>query len=308
MVAIKTSVPPLHDIDIRLLRLFKAVVESEGFAAAEETVGVGRSTISKHIADLESRLGIRLCDRGRSGFQMTPHGQVVYDATLELLDALDGFRSQVSTAKGKIFGTVTLWVMDNTLHEIGNPVGTALKRFQARPGNVQLNINAAAPIAVEEAVATRRANVGLTIVNSEIPGLEYRVIGAETTALYCGVDHPLAIAKPTGDVSEADLEGVDFITRGYLRSDPMIHGRPRLSTAVAYHVEGAVQLLLSGHHVGVLPDHIARPWVVSGKMLRLKVEMARTSTPLCVVARKQSKEIPAISALIEDLAHGYGAR
>ena len=308
MVAIKPTVPPLHDIDIRLLRLFKAVVESEGFAAAEETVGVGRSTISKHIADLEARLGVRLCDRGRSGFQMTPHGRVVYDATLELLDALDGFRSRVSTAKGKIFGTVTLWVMDNTLHEIGNPVGLALRRFQGRPGEVQININAAAPIAVEEAVATRRANVGLTIVNSEIPGLTYRVIGAETTALYCGVDHPLAIAKPTGDVTEADLEGVDFVTRGYLRSDPTLQSFPRLSTAVAYHVEGAVQLLLSGHHVGVLPDHIARPWVVSGKMLKLRVDVARTSTPLCVVFRKQSNDIPAIAALIDDLTQGYSSR
>jgi DNA-binding transcriptional LysR family regulator len=306
MAAIKTAVPPLHDIDIRLLRLFKAVAESEGFAAAEETVGVGRSTISKHIADLESRLGVRLCDRGRSGFQMTPHGRVVYDATLELLDALDGFRSQVSTAKSKIFGTVTLWVMDNTLHEIGNPVGLALRRFQMRPGKIQLHINAASPLAVEEAVATRRANVGVTIVNSEIPGLTYRVIGAETTALYCGVDHPLAIAQPTGDVTEADLEGVDFVTRGYLRSDPTLHGRPRVSTAVAHHVEGAVQLLLSGHHVGVLPDHIARPWVISGKMLKLKVAVARTSTPLCVVFRTKSHEIPAIAALIEDLAQGYG--
>lgn len=299
------TVPPLHDVDVRLLRLFKAVVESEGFAAAEETLGVGRSTISKHVADLEARLGVRLCERGRSGFKTTPHGRVVYDATLELLDALDTFRTQVSTAKGRIFGSVSLWVMDNTLHEAGNPLGAALRKFLDRPGNVELNLNAAAPVAVEEAVATRRANVGLTIVRSDVPGLIYMPIGRESTSLYCGVDHELALHRPRGDVTEAELQNADFITRGYLRSRMTLHGWQGSSTAVAYHVEGTVQLILTGRFIGVLPDHIAKPWVNMGKMVRLQVPAAVAETPMCVVVREKSLAIPTIAALVEDLTAAY---
>lgn len=180
-----------------------------------------------------------------------------------------------------------------------------MKRFQARPGEVEININAASPVAVEEAIATRRANVGLTIVRSDLPGLVYKPIGEETTSLYCGVEHPLAIRRPGGDVTEQDLERADFVTRGYLRSRATLPGKQRLSTATAHHVEGAVQLILSGHYIGVLPDHIAKPWVDMGKMVRLQIPRATASTPLCIVVREQSLNIPAISALVEDLASSY---
>lgn len=62
----------IADIDLRLLRVFRAVVESGGFAAAELELNVGRSVISRHIKDLETRLGLALCRRGRGGFALTP--------------------------------------------------------------------------------------------------------------------------------------------------------------------------------------------------------------------------------------------
>ena len=50
----------VSDLDLRLLRVFRAVVECGGFAAAELELGIGRSTISRHIKDLEARLGVSM--------------------------------------------------------------------------------------------------------------------------------------------------------------------------------------------------------------------------------------------------------
>ena len=83
----------LADQDLRLLRVFKGVVEAGGFSAAEMQLNLANSTISNYISDLEKRLGMRLCERGRGGFSLTQQGQTVYEATLELLNALDQFRS-----------------------------------------------------------------------------------------------------------------------------------------------------------------------------------------------------------------------
>ena len=47
----------LSDIDIRLVRIFMSVTECGGFAASELELNIGRSTISKHISDLELRVG-----------------------------------------------------------------------------------------------------------------------------------------------------------------------------------------------------------------------------------------------------------
>ena len=57
----------VSDFDVRLLKLFRSVVECGGFAAAEGALGIGRSAISQQMADLEQRLGLRLCQRGRAG-------------------------------------------------------------------------------------------------------------------------------------------------------------------------------------------------------------------------------------------------
>ena len=55
----------LADVDIRLLRIFRVVAEAGGVSAAELELNIGRSTISRHLKDLETRLGVTLCRRGR---------------------------------------------------------------------------------------------------------------------------------------------------------------------------------------------------------------------------------------------------
>ena len=59
------------ETDLRLLKVFRTVVDSGGFAAAQSELNIGTSTISSHMATLEQRLGAKLCQRGRVGFQLT---------------------------------------------------------------------------------------------------------------------------------------------------------------------------------------------------------------------------------------------
>ena len=88
----------LGDADLRLLRVFKSVVDCGGMAAAELDLNIALSTISRHVRDLETRLGLVLCRRGRGGFALTPEGEQVYQAALasllaHLLRALKPFDS-----------------------------------------------------------------------------------------------------------------------------------------------------------------------------------------------------------------------
>ena len=74
-MARKALLGNVTDSDLRLLRVFRAVVACGGFAAAELELNINRSTISRHIKDLETRLGVTLCRRGRGGFALTPEGE-----------------------------------------------------------------------------------------------------------------------------------------------------------------------------------------------------------------------------------------
>ncbi len=91
------SLGQVSDFDIRLLRIFKTIVECGSFSAAESTLGLSRSAISLHMGDLEKRLGMRLCQRGRAGFALTDEGREVYRATQTLLAALEGSAPRSTT-------------------------------------------------------------------------------------------------------------------------------------------------------------------------------------------------------------------
>ena len=96
----------VSDMDLRLLQVFKAVVECGGLSAAELELNIGTSTVSRHVKDLEMRLGLTLCRRGRAGFALTTEGQRVYDETLRLLAAVDGFRASVDDIHDRMGGVM----------------------------------------------------------------------------------------------------------------------------------------------------------------------------------------------------------
>ena len=88
----KFSLPKISDVEISQLRVFKAVVTNGGFSAAQLELGLSPSTISGKMTELETRLGLSLCRRGRGGFFLTTDGQRIFEQTEGLFSALESFR------------------------------------------------------------------------------------------------------------------------------------------------------------------------------------------------------------------------
>jgi hypothetical protein len=57
----KVKLGRVTDVDLRLLRIFQTVVNCGGLSAAEIDLGIGRSTISTHIAELSKPGWARDC-------------------------------------------------------------------------------------------------------------------------------------------------------------------------------------------------------------------------------------------------------
>lgn len=77
----------LTDFDLRLIRVFLAVADAQGVTAAQSILNVGQSTISSQLATLETRLGFRLCERGRGGFSLTSKGERLASSARRLFTA-----------------------------------------------------------------------------------------------------------------------------------------------------------------------------------------------------------------------------
>ena len=104
----KTFQSQISDADLRILRIYKTVVECGGFSAAEVVLNISRAAISIAISDLETRLGFRLCQRGRSGFSLTNEGSQVYEHTLQLLSSIEDFRTHINALHQHLKGELNI--------------------------------------------------------------------------------------------------------------------------------------------------------------------------------------------------------
>ncbi|MGA9222686.1 MAG: LysR family transcriptional regulator, partial [Pseudomonas graminis] len=181
----------VSDFDIRLLRIFRSVVESGGFSAAESALGIGRSAISQQMSDLEQRLGLRLCQRGRAGFSLTEEGREVYQSSLQLLSALESFRTEVNGLHRHLRGELNIGLTDNLVTLPHMRITHALSQLKERGPDVHINIRMIAPNEVEQGVLDGSLHVGVVPQASALSGLEYQPLYSERSLLYCAVGHPL---------------------------------------------------------------------------------------------------------------------
>lgn len=86
------------------LSVFTAVVESGTFAAAAEVISMSPPGVSRAIARLEKRLGIRLFDRTTRAVSLTLEGKEFYRQILPLLAALEDVTSHASLSTKAITG------------------------------------------------------------------------------------------------------------------------------------------------------------------------------------------------------------
>ncbi|WP_261842259.1 LysR family transcriptional regulator [Aliamphritea ceti] len=277
------------DIDLKLLRVFKTVVECGGFSAAEVELNIGRSAISRLMSDLETRLDMHLCLRGRSGFQLTEHGELVYKTTQELLIDLEKFRANVNALHRRLVGELTLCLTDNMLTDANSPVTEVLGTFHQQEPEVKINLQVASPNEVERAVIEGRANMGIIPQHHLLPGLEYHNLHTETSLFYCGQRHPL-FAVPNAELDMPLISKHDFIAPSYTHLVLLKEQFPQLKAAASsYQVEGIATLILSGQYVGFLPEHFAAIWVEKGLMRVLLPTTLNYQVPFKIIVRRDAR-------------------
>ena len=64
--------------DLNDMLYFAEVVDQGGFAAAGRTLGVPKSKLSRRVADLEARLGVRLLQRTTRKLSLTQAGETYH--------------------------------------------------------------------------------------------------------------------------------------------------------------------------------------------------------------------------------------
>lgn len=298
---------PVSDMDLRLLRVFMAVVENGGFAAAEVALNKSKSAISVDISGLEQRLGMRLCERGRAGFALTPEGETVRQATLALFESLERFTADVSASASRLTGRVTLGVIDNIGSIAAEPMIAAIRAYRQRHPAVQLSIQSGSASEIERAVLDRTAQVGISVLPRVVPELEAQELFIEDQLLYCGRAHPLFAAAdadltpeviaqhPVTSFTLTDKHLGDAATRGHARG------------AQADNLDCLILVVLAGVDLGFLPPHYARRWAEAGELRLIRPDLYRRRSSFYLISLKAANAAPVTRELSVALSEAFAA-
>jgi len=302
----KYALSQVSDFEIKLLRLFKTVVECGSFSAAESVLGISRSAISLHMGDLEKRLGICLCQRGRAGFALTDEGREVLHASQTMLAAIEEFRDEVNQLHHQLRGELNIGIINNLVTQSHMHLTQALKSLSAKGPGVRINISMTTPSEIELGVQDGHLHVGVVPLISPLSGLDYIQLYEEHSLLYCSSEHPL-FQRADAKISETELRQAEAIAPNYrLTSDAMERHHALNCTATASDREGIAFLILTGSFIGFLPDHFAASWVRQGLLRPLHPGRLFYDIPLNVVLRKGRRPNLVLEYFLKALASSQG--
>lgn len=257
----------LADIDLRLLRVFKSVVDAGGFTAAEIGLNLANSTISNYISDLEKRLDMRLCNRGRAGFSVTEQGQVVYQAAVELLHAIDDFRNKVNQSHDRLLGQIKIGFAEHMLGGHDSCIVEAIEAFSTLAPDVYVQIITLSADEIYSAVFDKKIDIGITVVPQRLNELEVLPLFDEEMLLYCGNQHPL-YSLADASITREQLQQYRFVESPRMLPGREAHKDMKLwnKQAQAHHQEARATLIMSGQYLGILPQHLVENWGLKNKM------------------------------------------
>ncbi|MEO8244994.1 MAG: LysR family transcriptional regulator [bacterium] len=287
----------LSEGDIRLLKVFAKVVDAGGFSAAQIDLNISQSTISTHMTSLEQRLGMRLCERGRSGFRLTERGQLIYQASQRLFMALEEFRTDAGVARNCLTGNLVVGIVDSLVTNPACALHRAVASFHDMAPEVQITIRVTSPSEIERVVLEGSCDLGLGTCGQHSPYLDYVDIFEERQVLYCGQGHPLFGRT---DVGMAELKDHQFVRRAYAAPEQLPGLMPG-STAVADLMEGVAAFILSGRYIGFLPAHLAQHWVTQDRMRPLLEDRLGYRNPVYLATRKTEVKKPVLAAFLQEL-------
>ncbi|USG61004.1 LysR family transcriptional regulator [Sneathiella marina] len=284
--------PSVSNVDLKLLSVFRAVAQSGGFSLAQTELNVSQATISIHIKNLETRLGLTLCQRGRGGFALTEDGQRVYDASNALFNHLEDFRSLVLGYE-KLVGELQIAIIDNTVNHPTFQVGHVIREFGKLDHNVDITVHVAPPNQLEQMVLSSQAHIAIGFFPRRLTQLEYEPAFTSNMELYCGKYHPLFEA-PEQNLTPEDVAQFDHAQRGYVSFDQLPENeRPFKFTARAQTIEGLAHLILSGQYLAFLPVHYASHWISEGLMRSVLPQEYRYNSQYEMIRRKSAARTPA---------------
>ncbi len=249
------------------INVFVAVVEHDGFAAAGRHLGVAKSTISRKVAELEERLGVRLLNRTTRQISTTDIGERFYGEAKIGIDALLRAERVAERALDEPRGTLRITSIANVAAlDMGGLIDRYLRAYPET--SIEFRADARTVDLVAEGF-----DVALRAGPMQDSTLMTRVLRTVDAILCAAPDYLESRGRPERPSDLKDhpciLLGTERLargdqwrlTRGASEETVSVGGRVRVNDPASAH-----PLCVRGHGIAVLPEIVVRDDLQSGRL------------------------------------------
>ncbi|MDX1669374.1 MAG: LysR substrate-binding domain-containing protein [Limnobacter sp.] len=272
-------------VDLNDYFYFVHVIEKKGFSAAASILNMPKSRLSRHVAQLEERLGVRLLQRTSRHVVATREGVQFYRYARQLVDAMELAEAAMDNRSGRLSGKVVIscsigvaqFVLLDLLMEFAKQHPDVL--IEQRVSNTITDL-------IAEGV-----DIAIRGHSSDLPdsSLIQRSIAKVDWLFYCSPGYLTQLAKLE---TPYDLAQCKFLTVGRARANdtiPLRHKdgqRINQETRIALCSEDMSTIrhaAINGLGITALPEYVCSTAVQTGQLVRVLPEWISQSATLSLL-------------------------
>ncbi len=249
------------DVDTRLLRYSVAVADEGSLTRAAERLFVSQPALTKQIRQLETRLGVPLFVRSRTGMALTPAGRALAERAPALLADWDGMLRETRRAAGRAERVLRVGFVASAANEATQAIVAEFARRQ--PGRR----------ADMRQAAWSDPTAGLAHGDTDVALLRLPFPGQDTLRVETLFTEPRWVALPTAHpfamrelIPFRDLWDEPFVAappetgrwRDYWLAADEREGRPVRIGAVTDRPDDWLSAIANGYGIALAPESAAR--------------------------------------------------
>ena len=104
---------------IQSFKVFSNLAETSSFSKAAQMNGITQSAVSQQVRALERRFRVKLIERGRKNFSLTPEGREFLQASHQVMDILGDLEGRIHNLQNLVAGELCIsTIFSIGLHEL----------------------------------------------------------------------------------------------------------------------------------------------------------------------------------------------
>jgi len=289
--------------DLNNYAYFAEVVAHGGFAAAGRALRQPKSKLSRRIAGLEERLGLRLIERSSRRFRVTDTGQAFYERCRAMLAEAEQAEALVMQARAEPQGRIRFSCPTGMIEAISGLISSFLARYpkvrlqlvatdravDLIEERIDLALRVRASLTSDAALTMRSLGTSTRILVAS-PKMANQVSSIEQLALL-----PALATHDAADDLEWHLEAQDGRKH-------VVRIEPRMGCTDMAAVRDAA---VDGLGIAILPDHVCREALLAGRLVHILPDWRGLQGIVHLVFTTRRGLPPAVRALIDHLAVGF---